>query len=456
MLYFFVHKYSKSYNIEEFYMHPRNKMRLMAGLTIDHSLEKTVTEAREVPNRNSVATANEKNLDKKENNILKAEAHMRNAVKALETAPATDMNATIPQIIKEIESLCNDLISHAKKVSKVKPVKEAVTYDSEKEEGKPYSPPVTYQEGDKVFYDNGVWLVHVADGEEVELDKNVKYNENGENIAVPNIFIIPPSLKDASDDEKAKAGQSVAVDKCRKPSPEEVDEVDGADNILGTDDDENSAEDYDPAMGGDEMAPTDMRMEAVEKCTECGCTVGSPKKGCDCKHHNKVDESTGNFTPSNVQSWEDNDTDPVNVVGHGKENWANSLDPKHVKNEYPNQMDQRGDQSMDDYVNKVTVPSTIKTSLKGAIAEISKELDSQGNGHTANENKVFYTECGEAFTKLQTHLNGGTIQDIKLAQIFASSLMGPILHKLPKDVWDFIANGGKKRSLKDYMNKVGK
>ncbi len=77
-------------------------------------------------------------------------------------------------------------------------------------------------------------------------------------------------------------------------------------------------------------------------------------------------------------------------------------------------------------------------------------------GHTASEKRQFFMDTAAAFQELHDMLAGGTIMDVKKAQVYASSLMGPMLHKLPDVVWDFVTNGGQKRSLKDYMNKVEK
>lgn len=601
-------------------MHPRNQMRLLAGLTIDPALETRqltearLTEAREVPNRKSVSPANEANLKKKLANCEKACQHMRNAVKALEAAPATDTDAKIPQMIQDVEALCDELADLCKAIGKTKPLKEAkakpdyidadddgdkkesmkkAVKDKKKveegsaypgceneEESKAYSKgkkkfpgeekcegnkankkcddvteshvdkdkdktvkdksgkvwtvlssgkgegdeevyklecpksgkkaskkaselldessavggrfepvkPETlgqegtyvaygyyddhansvyrrlvvhanspeeaaelmdarmkrhakaskssmrhskvkqirdannekvlwdakgmsesygeyeeerpekfktandFKKGEKVMYDNGIWLVHVTDAE-ADL-----------------VGIIPPSMRNASKDEQAKAMQQVKRDKIRKPDEEECEVMAGPDGIVGTADDGQ--------MG--------MR------------------------------ESTLNYTQSNVVSHEDEEEDPVSVVGQSKGQWANSLNPETVKNEFTTQLDQRGDQSMDDYANKAKVPAKVKSALKDAISEFEKDAKKFGRSGSDMETKQFYLDAGEAFQQLLDHLNAGTIMDVKKAQQFASSLMGPMLHKIPDVVWDFITNGGQKRSLKDYMNKVDK
>lgn len=435
-------------------MHPRNQLRLLAGLTIDPSLEH-VNEAREVPNRKDVAVANETNLKKKLASCEKACAHLQNAVKALEAAPATDTDATIPQMIKDIEELCGELSTLCKSISKVKPIKEStlnedhfskgtcledskghcwevVGFEGEgddetyhlkcstsgkkvdkkyktiknwkkvdkknlkENEMEPSSPAHAqdFRPGEKVLFDNGIWVVHVADPQ------------------ADVVGVIPPSMVKASNEEKAKAMQQVKREKLRKPSEEETKIMAGPDGVLGTED--------------------DVRLES------------------------SVTESTLNYTKSNAVSFEDNDEDPVNSVAQGKGNWANSLNQTPVKNEYTTQLDNRGDASMTDYETKVKVPPSIKKALKDAITSFETEIKKfEGRGgHTAQETFNMYTDTKDAFKKLLGLLDKGTVEGMKEAQTFASSLMGPMLHKIPNDVWKFIANGGQKRSLKDYMNPV--
>ena len=341
-------------------MHPRNNLRLLAGLTIDHSLE--VTESKK-----EISATN--NDESKKTRKLKAK-------KA--GTKFTGMNG-------KGEDGPN---------KKMKDMKESA-------DG-PHGA-VRYRRGDRVLYDNGVWLVHVADA-------------NADMIG-----IIPPSMASASQEEKAKAMQQVKPDKIRKPSEEETKIMAGPDGILGTAD--------------DVKLESDARIEAQKKIIQ--------------------NESTLNYTQSNAQSFEDEESDPANVVGQAKKQWANSLDPQLVKNEYTSQLDDKGPQSMDDEANKVKVPTKLKSAMKDAINAFIKDAEKTGNsGHTAQEKRQFFLDTAEAFQELLDHLEGGTIMDIKKAQIFASSIMGPMLHKLPDGVWDFLTNGGQKRSLKDYMNKV--
>lgn len=415
-------------------MHDINRMRLAAGIPMDMKYEQRdygkeqLTEARDVPmKRHELAPKDEKTMRAHVQGVSKAVAHLRNAVKALEKIPAVDFNADIPRAIREIEDLIYDdggesglaaLITayterlNAMKSTKVDEdveqvnekseedatvktselndeVKESMCSYEREEEEEDYNASHTFKKGETVLYDNGVWIVHVADD------------------SADMVGVIPPSMKKASPEEKAKAMQQVKRDKLRKPSQEEEECMAGPDGVLGTAD--------------------DIRME-----------------------------STNNYTKSNALSHDDTDESPVNVVPQTKGDWANSLNPEYVKDEYPAQLDQRGDQSMDDYANKVKVPAKVKSALKDAIKEFEKDAKRFGNTQSDQEAMNFYVDAAEAFKDIDQYLQAGTINDIKKAQHYAASLMGPMLHKLPDVVWDFLSHGGQKRSLKDYMNAVPK
>ena len=368
-------------------MHPRNNLRLLAGLTIDHSLE--VTESKK-----EISATN--NDESKKTRKLKAK-------KA--GTKFTGMNG-------KGEDGPN---------KKMKDMKESA-------DG-PHGA-VRYRRGDRVLYDNGVWLVHVADA-------------NADMIG-----IIPPSMASASQEEKAKAMQQVKPDKIRKPSEEETKIMAGPDGILGTADDVK-------LESTSSMGRRRERMDAEIAKTKAETKKKKENERIEAQKKIIQNESTLNYTQSNAQSFEDEESDPANVVGQAKKQWANSLDPQLVKNEYTSQLDDKGPQSMDDEANKVKVPTKLKSAMKDAINAFIKDAEKTGNsGHTAQEKRQFFLDTAEAFQELLDHLEGGTIMDIKKAQIFASSIMGPMLHKLPDGVWDFLTNGGQKRSLKDYMNKV--
>lgn len=477
-------------------MHPRNKLRLLAGIPIDASLEITpVKEAREVPNRKDVMPANEANLKKKQESVNKACQHLRNAVKALEAAPATDTSADIPQMIKEIEELCADLEHMSNGIGEVKPIKESHV-DADKDtmvkdksgkswkvlgSGKGEGPDEEYQlecpksgkkvtkkasdlldesmdiedtkpttsqqfkDGDVVLYDDGIYVVVLSDAQ------------------ADMVGIIPAGMANASAEEKNRSVEMVKPDKVRKPTEEEMSVMKQSPERRASIDDDMAAQ---FSMEGAIQAEANLReLWDLKKAEKSGMRYkaksGGQARGQIAKAAKKKEEecemleSTLNYVGHQV-SHENTDSDPINVVGQGEKQWANSLDPKTVKSEIPTQLDQRGDASMDDYETKIKVPSKIKSELRDAIAVFRRDAEKQGAGHTGTEIKQMYSDTADAFEKLLGHLEKGTLQELKKAQIFAQTLMGPMLHKIPDNVWDFIANGGSKRSLKDYMTKIGR
>lgn len=419
-------------------MHPRNKLRLMAGVPIDPALETTeLAEAREVPHRSAVKPADEANLSKKSQSIAKACQHLKNAVKALEAAPATDTSAEIPQMIEEIEKLCTELEG-----MNSKPIKESESFNA------PGQPTTSQQfkDGDIVLYDDGIHVVVLSDSK------------------ADMVGIIPAGMANASAEEKNRSVEMVKPEKLRKPTDEELAVMKQSPEQRASIDDDMAAQfsmesvaemeanlrEWDmkkAAQGGRkykkeqnkkyDMKPVSMKKKAVKE-EECEMT-----------------ESTLNYKGHQI-SHDTAESDPINVVGQGEKQWANSLDPKMVKDEKPTGTEDRGDQSMTDHETKVKFPPKLRSEMQNAINTFRSEADKQGSGHTAQENAQLYADTADAFEKLLGHLNAGTLHELKQAQIFAQTLMGPMLHKLPDGVWDFITNGGQKRSLKDYMFDVSK
>lgn len=160
-------------------------------------------------------------------------------------------------------------------------------------------------------------------------------------------------------------------------------------------------------------------------------------------------------------SFETDKNKPVNV-SNGTSNDEQVWDEmEQEKNEFPTQlrtMDQQDnskqDQAGDDLTNKVKVPNGIKQSLRTEIEKAKREAEKLDVRD--KDAATFYKDLARAFTDLLNHLEKGTRYDIKQAQVYAQSLMGPMLHKIPSDVWKFLTNGGETRSLKSYMQEVGK
>jgi len=151
---------------------------------------------------------------------------------------------------------------------------------------------------------------------------------------------------------------------------------------------------------------------------------------------------------------------PINV-SDGNANDEQVWDEQEEKNESPEQlrtMDQQDnseqDKSGDDLSTKIKVPNGIKQALR---TEIEKANQEAGKNDVRNkEASYFYKDLAKAFEDLLGHLEKGTRYDLKQAQIFAQTLMGPMLHKLPTNVWKYLTNGGETRSLKSYIQAVPK
>jgi hypothetical protein len=157
------------------------------------------------------------------------------------------------------------------------------------------------------------------------------------------------------------------------------------------------------------------------------------------------------------EDFEDDEEKPVNVAD-GSSNDEQVYDDMERKPESPHQLKEPGglsNQNVTDYDldKKMAVPANIKSALKKeadkARAEAQK-LDIRDRNSA-----YFYRDLARAFDDLRGHLEKGTVYDVKQAQTFAQTLMGPMLHKIPNEVWKWLTNAGKTRSLKDYMKDVG-
>lgn len=95
---------------------------------------------------------------------------------------------------------------------------------------------------------------------------------------------------------------------------------------------------------------------------------------------------------------------------------------------------------------KTKVPSHVAKDMKDAIATHENDVKVMKTRDEANA--MFHEQIVDAFKKLEELMHN----DIKQAQLFMTSLMGPIFHKIPSSVCKFVYSGGDK-SLKTYFNK---
>jgi len=108
--------------------------------------------------------------------------------------------------------------------------------------------------------------------------------------------------------------------------------------------------------------------------------------------------------------------------------------------------------SDDGNTEKVHVPQSIKTTLQNTISELRQVAERVEKRDPAQH--WFNNMAADAIEEILNYLKQGTVTGIKEAQIQTTKLMGPILQRIPDEVFLFIARGGQNRSLKDYFYEV--
>lgn len=387
-------------------MHPLNVMRLNAGIVIDPALEKAqpkqnLAEARETPRRKA-------DLKKPDTQALKRKVrccevackHIKAAIESLEKAPATDFSGDIPRFIGELEDLL-DTGGH----SGMDAYLEMISSDLRKNEGKEKTAK-REEEQEKMYDELEASQDQAAFDAEVAADQAAEKKAAGvkEDSEVAKVINALSQI----DREKLQA----AMDVLKQVS----DGADGSKSFI-----------YAKEIVGEGMIEEAMHYYGVEY---------------DGSHTEQGDK------PINVSDGSSND-----------EQYMDDLDP--TKNESPTQlrtMDQQDnspqDKSGDDLSTKIKVPNGIKQSLKDEIRKAKAEAEKLDVRD--KEASYFYKDLAKAFEDLLGHLDKGTRYDLKQAQVFAQTLMGPMLHKIPTKVWKYLVNGGETRSLKSYIKQVDK
>lgn len=153
-----------------------------------------------------------------------------------------------------------------------------------------------------------------------------------------------------------------------------------------------------------------------------------------------VKEAGGYYTSANALSFDELDK-PINVASKTSVDYA----PGEDKNEIPHQhLD--GDRET---TEKVKVPPGVMKALKDGAKEFKDAAD-KVHGRD-QETESLYLTSANAFDQLISYLSDPTIMHIKRAQVYLTSLMGPILHRVPESVVRFLADGGERRSLTKYF-----
>ncbi len=375
-----------------------NKLRISAGIPIDGSIEVTkkevVTEARDPARlRSDLVGKDKKNLGGGVRSLKRAIEHIRQAISVLDKIPATDYAGEIPHFIAELEDLVDG-----------------------------------DQAGGMTGYLDKIDSEHKDFGKEpemddAEMDVDVEISDDPEMVAV---------------DDDPEMGPDEEV------MPESGDDDDFLKNLSATEKEQLKA-----AISTLRMLSGDsMIKETMERVVELS---------------NKTLEEAMHYYNVNYPGWEDSER-PVNV-SNGSANDEQVMDsmpdPKTEGPEQTRTMDQQDnspqDKSGDDLSNDIKIPKYVSKELKAAIADFRKEesAESRRNKGFAKDAEYLYRDSARAFEELLDLLNGN-LYDFKKAQVKATSLMGPMLHKIPNKVWKFITNGGENQSLKSYMTDVPK
>jgi len=115
-------------------------------------------------------------------------------------------------------------------------------------------------------------------------------------------------------------------------------------------------------------------------------------------------------------------------------------------------------QNIHDKDVKFDVPTKLKAMLKDKQKELLKTYEDLK--HEDSKSAQFAEDVSDVITDLLMHLDKGTVEEFKKAQILATSLMSEMAHKLPNEFWDFMTTGGwvtdgsKRKDLKDYFNVI--
>lgn len=388
-----------------------NKLRMLAGVAVKHtptpkkSLMESAQKGSMAPKK-KLAPKSKKNMERRVKCTNEAAVHLTRAIEALKQVPAVDYLNDVDQHIADLSAVLEGCAGKSGIVSLVE------TYQAE------------YRT-----------LAAVKEGFEIDPPA-----EDDEHIQDPSEFAELSADADAAAYGEMGGEEDVT-------SPEVVAKIAAYAKEAGFD---AAGEDMGADMAASEMDPAEMDLVGDERQLD---DLGDEEMGDD---EFADDEFDG---PADPLTGEDPGAAGMEDPGYGEDDGEfaefDEAAPAIVdKNESPNQLDHLEPSPTDDHDKKVTVPAALKTALRDQAAQARKEAKELGVAD--RDAKWFYENLAKMFEELLGHLEGGTVLDIKKAQIFMTSLMGPMLHKIPAEVVSFVAKGGADRTLKDYMKPVDK
>lgn len=424
-----------------------NQLRLLAGIPIDGSLERKTT-ITEVTNNNAprknLLPKSKANLIKRIEYVSSAIEQLKSVIDTIEEIPQLDYMGNLPSKISDIQKIIGDSNSGLTELLNIYRTQYNM-YEKNKE-GRKMAKKDTVSESTKPLNEisnDALSRYKTAASDYIsKTDKDAisAYNDNDTETGKK---LTNKANKRYSNILKATNKQF--ANDAKKYSYENEEDYDH--DSLSDDD-----IDYINTQGDEELERQEKNIFNPED-FEDNDEYDHDNENFDDKLKSKFSfsESTSSYSDTTI-SHAFTTNKPMNVVSKDKTYWDDVIEPKTAKGENPTQLKKLGDASMGDFENKIKVPASIKNQLKEQIKIIEKDLKTISV--TNKEATQFYKDLRNAFEQLLNYLNEGTVNGIKNAQIFMSSLMGPMLHKIPDDVITFIAKGGKSKALKDYMNKI--
>lgn len=163
---------------------------------------------------------------------------------------------------------------------------------------------------------------------------------------------------------------------------------------------------------------------------------------------------------------QDLDTAPVDesMHYHTDDNYPHSHvqhpeQPINVTAPYPTVFDspefeeEEEDYEMANDTTPVKVPAKVLNDLKSVIDDCKSESE-KAERRDQDERKWYYADTADALQIVHDYLSMKTVEGMKRAQLYSHRMANVSRHLMPDHVWQFIVDGGEKRSLKDYMNDV--
>jgi hypothetical protein len=466
-----------------------NRIRIAGGIpakTITNISESTVIEAATVPrSRDKLEPASKENHQSRIASVIEAIEHLKAAAKVLKGVPAFDFNGDIPHYVREITQMIGSAKqggleeyletlqqTHSRKFgveNEEQDLPEPPTYSKpsrrdlsrfgveNEEQDLPEPPPIpanlpikptnrlvppinnTYSKPSRRDLSRfGV------ENEEQDLPEPPTYSKPSRRDL--SRFGVENEEEDPFDDIDAPGDEFDPEDRFnpnrnsrRGHQFSKHDEFDSG-NIHRHNWGEEEDEEYEDTDLGPEGATTPQSNQEEEDISYMG-EAKKPCVGCDelmaKKKKKPLKESSGTYSNETFPlSWGFN-SGPVNVIDTKKQ--GTLFNPPKLA-------------PAEEKYEKITVPASIKKSLKDAIAQAEKDMS--GFATTDRANVGFYQDVVKYFNTILDALNSGEPCAIKSAQTYYTTVMGPIQYKLPDDVTLFLAGGGQKRSLKDLFHQV--